>query len=364
MNLERLEPIYLTMYGSHAYGLATEESDIDHRGIFIAPREYLFGFLNHVEQITRQDDELDSVIFELRKFFKLAAECNPSTIEILFTEDEDVISITPLGEILRGARRLFLSKKIKHTFGGYANQQLRRIRRHQKWLQNPPTEPPTREEFGLPDRTLVPRDQLAAAESMIKRKMDGWSVDFGPAEPSVKINIEAQVAKFMAEASCSVGIDEDDRDGLKFRSAGMLLGFSDNFMALLEKEKGYKSKQRNWKSFQDWKKNRNPDRAKLEAKFGYDTKHALHLVRLMRMAEEILTTGEVLVRRPDREELLAIRREGAWSYDELVGWAERKEKQLDELVNSDECVLPRGPNRKALDRMCIELVERSLKGER
>jgi hypothetical protein len=43
----------------------------------------------------------------------------------------------------------------------------------------------------------------------------------------------------------------------------------------------------------------------------------MRLVRLQRMAIEILDHGEVRVRRPDRDELLAIRG-GALSYDELL----------------------------------------------
>jgi len=48
----------------------------------------------------------------------------------------------------------------------------------------------------------------------------------------------------------------------------------------------------------------------LEAKFGFDTKHAMHLIRLLRMAREILETGVVHVKRPDAEELSAIRYHG------------------------------------------------------
>ncbi len=60
--------------------------------------------------------------------------------------------------------------------------------------------------------------------------------------------------------------------------------------------------------------------AALEEKYGYDTKHAMHLVRLLRMGVEALRTGEVIVKRPDADELLAIR-DGAWSYDEIVEYA-------------------------------------------
>lgn len=58
-----------------------------------------------------------------------------------------------------------------------------------------------------------------------------------------------------------------------------------------------------------------------------NTKHAMHLVRLMRMAEEILSTGEVLVKRPDAKELLDIRG-GAWPLEDLLKWAEEKDKHI------------------------------------
>jgi hypothetical protein len=48
-------------------------------------------------------------------------------------------------------------------------------------------------------------------------------------------------------------------------------------------------------------------RTELVDKFGYDTKHAMHLVRLIRMAKEILIEGVVHVYRDDREELMDIR---------------------------------------------------------
>ena len=81
------------------------------------------------------------------------------------------------------------------------------------------------------------------------------------------------------------------------------------------------------KNYWSWVENRNPARHELEEKYGYDCKHALHLVRLMRMAEEILAEGKVLVKRPDAQELLAIRN-GAWSLEKLLAWAEEKDDYI------------------------------------
>ncbi len=95
---------------------------------------------------------------------------------------------------------------------------------------------------------------------------------------------------------------------------------------LAEEHKLAKEKHRNYWT---WKENRNEARHELEVQFGYDTKHAMHLVRLMRMAEEILTDGKVLVKRPDAQELLDIRG-GKWTLEELLARADEKDRYIRE----------------------------------
>lgn len=84
------------------------------------------------------------------------------------------------------------------------------------------------------------------------------------------------------------------------------------------------------KQYWDWKKNRNETRGVLEEAHGYDTKHAMHLVRLLRMGIEALRDGELTVKRPDAEELLSIRN-GAWTYEEVVAYAESMDKEVREV---------------------------------
>ena len=89
---------------------------------------------------------------------------------------------------------------------------------------------------------------------------------------------------------------------------------------------------KHWESYQTWKTHRNPARAALERQHGYDTKHAMHLVRLMRMGLEVLERGDLRVRRDDADALSAIR-DGAMSFDELLAEVELKFKGvLESLV--------------------------------
>ena len=57
-------------------------------------------------------------------------------------------------------------------------------------------------------------------------------------------------------------------------------------------------------------------RKKLVQKFGYDTKNASHLIRLLRMGTEFLLEGDLKVFRDDAQELLDIKL-GKWSLDEV-----------------------------------------------
>ena len=71
-------------------------------------------------------------------------------------------------------------------------------------------------------------------------------------------------------------------------------------------EKRFAAAMQEWEQYESWKKNRNPDRAAMEAKFGYDAKHASHLIRLLRMATEILEHGRTgLLFSPKDAEALA-----------------------------------------------------------
>lgn len=300
--------IYETVHGSHAYGLARTGSDLDLRGVIVGPRSWYLGWRPAPDQIELTPDH---VRYELRRFIHLAAEANPALLEMLWTDESDHRVVTPAGARLLASRRLFLSRRVVDRFGRYALSQLKRIRSHRSWLLHPPSGPPTRAAFGLPERTLVPADQLMAAEVLL-------------------------------EAGDIAGAD-----------------VSPNFVALLSREKRYKSAHTQWRQYQGWLANRNPARAALEAKHGYDTKHAMHLVRIQRMAFEILTTGAVSVRRADAEELLAVR-DGAWTFDELEAESEELAARIEAAVPAS--ALPAEPDMAALDELCVRLLSDAISG--
>lgn len=282
MNTQELAERHRIFYaraGSHAYGLASETSDEDFRGVFIGLPDNVVG-LYPVEQC---EGPGDVVVYELKKFVQLAKDCNPNIIELLYVDESDILFQNEWWQRIKAQRDLFLTKKAKFTFSGYAMAQLKRIRGHEKWINNPmPEEPP---------------------------------------DPAKYVKV-----KYI--------------EGL-----GQKEVFDQN---------AYDAALKQWRQYWEWKQSRNPQRAALEERFNYDTKHGMHLVRLMRMGVEILTGQGVIVKRPDREDLLAIR-SGALTYDELIALAEDYDRQLDELYEKSD--LPHAPDVEKINRLLLEVYQ-------
>lgn len=377
------ETIFLAMSGSHAYGMATPTSDYDYRGICIPGMSSYIGLLGHFEQAVGPDtyksypvgllkddpregatqNVPDMQVMELTKFIRLACRNNPSVMELLFTDESEYVICKPIMRTLLDNRDKLLSKQVKARFCGYAVSQLDRIKRHKYWLDNPPTHKPTREEFGLPNSTLISQDQIGAANALIQKETDEYIIDQTHLPEDVKIELSFALSRSMraiwqalhTDIPYPVGSDskfETTEDAL-YWGAAKAQNFSDNFLEVLVQEKKYRSAKREWDQYQTWLAQRNEKRAELEKKFGFDCKHASHLVRLLRMAREILETGKVLVKRPDAEELLAIRA-GAWTYEKIISFAESENKNLEELVKTSS--LPKTPDMLFWDTLVRDIV--------
>lgn len=111
--------------GSKAYGLDTPESDEDLRAVYVAPTRQVLGLSKPKETIQKNDP--DVVIQEVEKFISLALANNPTILEMFFIEDYRVL--TDEGQLLVDNRDVFLSQRVRKTFGGYAISQVKRLER-------------------------------------------------------------------------------------------------------------------------------------------------------------------------------------------------------------------------------------------
>lgn len=338
--------IFLTRSGSHSYGTNIAGSDEDYKGICISPTDYYLGNLHRFES-TDKGFDTDCCIYDVRKFFELLSNCNPNIIELLFTDPSDwvyperrhrdyrVAGMYRIPEVrafekIYDNREIFLTKRAKHTFSGYAFSQLGRIKTHRHWLLNPVTHQPARKDFGLPDAPTLERDQLNAIQSEVDK---------------------------LADKLGGKGFTRDrveDKDEELVTQVATKHEISPNLIKTIVNERRFRNAMTNWRQYQEWKTGRNAKRAALEAQFGYDTKHAMHLVRLMRMATEILQGKGVIVKRPDAQELLDIRN-GRWTFDQLMAWAQLMEADLEGLYN--ESKLPHSPDLQKIDDVLIDVIE-------
>lgn len=230
--------ILLGYRGSIAHGMYIPQSDPDSiddkdiMGICIPELDNYLGF-GKFEQKEKMYKEWDSVVYEIRKFFRLLLKANPNVMSLLWLEPNMYITRTPIGNQILENRELFVSKKAYHSFNGYAYGQFKR---------------------------------------MTHFKFEGYM--------------------------------------------------------------GEKRKQ-------------------LVERFGYDTKNAAHLIRLLRMGIEFLTEGRLYVHRKDSEQLLAIKR-GEWTLDKVKEESEHLFRLAEEAYVSSK--LPSEPNYKEAESLLISII--------
>ncbi len=141
---------YECYMGSLAYGCESSSSDLDVYGFAIADKKIIFphlggyihgfdnnpkGFETYTQHGIFDKDSLggtgreyDYSIHNITKFFKLVAGNNPNMLDALFVPLRCILHMTPIGQMVRENRKIFLSQKVIHTFRGYAFEQLHKLR--------------------------------------------------------------------------------------------------------------------------------------------------------------------------------------------------------------------------------------------
>lgn len=340
--------VYSAVVGSKAYGTDTLESDTDVRGIAVLPDlSHYFGYLKKFEQF--EDKANDVVIYDVRKALKLIADCNPNMVDLLFVEDRFIQSIHPCFHKVIENRESFLSLRAVYSYTGYAFSQLSRIKTARGWLLNPPKKKPERSDFGLEKQRELSKSQQGAFQWVFANILKD-TIDF--------LGFSEETKEELRSANYIGAVQKNGIPDVAFDEVKKITGASDAWMEIMKREQAYSNAKREYDSYVSWKQSRNKKRAELEEKFGYDTKHAMHLVRLIRMGEEIVSTGRVNVWRPDREELLAIRN-GAWKYEEIEEFAKDMQEKIRELAKTSR--LPKKPNHSFLDNICIGVIQDYIK---
>lgn len=122
-------------------------------------------------------------------------------------------------------------------------------------------------------------------------------------------------------------------------------------------QNAYSNAHNRWTNYLEWVQNRNPARHELEAKYGYDTKHGMHLVRLITEGAELLTDGKITLPRPDANFLLEVKN-GYFDYDQICQFAQDGDDRLTEIEAVSK--LPFGPNLPVIEELMMYLYGREI----
>ena len=136
---------YEVITGSVSYGVSSDTSDMDVVGFAIPPKDQVFphlrgeiqGFGQQIEQFGQYQEhhlidkdsrqEYDFTIYSIVKFFQLCMENNPNMVDSLFVPNRCVLYASPVAQMVRDSRKMFLHKGSYHKFRGYAYAQLHKI---------------------------------------------------------------------------------------------------------------------------------------------------------------------------------------------------------------------------------------------
>lgn len=243
----------LCVSGSHAYGTARPDSDIDIRGFVSLDKPYAMGVLDDWETISLP--ETDTVIYSYRQMLRLIAKGNPDTIVLLGNDIDDYLYLSNTAKQLVENHTDFLGAKgIFNSFIGYANAQLRRLE-------------------------LAEIGRLAERKELVKDKklsiLNNAIYNMQTKYPTVSGN----------NLNIVFDVPADENDKVLIKSMQCSKINVDNFFDVARDIKNITS------SFGK-KGNRNEKKSDFKL-----NKHCMHTIRVMQMGIECLETGRVVTYR-------------------------------------------------------------------
>jgi len=327
--------IFEAIMGSHAYGTSMPTSDTDIRGIYIQPKDDIYGF-GYVDQVA--DNKNDIVFYEIKRFLELVRTNNPNILELLNAPEDCIVYKDPIFDIILEQKKNFITKQCKNSFAGYAIGQIKKARGYNKKI-NWEEEQMVRKNV-LDFCYILERGGTVSLHEWLKKYSQNTvnvytQQDFGLAKVDHAHDIYALYR--LPERHEGSGIVGDIEKANDVQLTSILKGLMVEAYLTFNKD-AYSTHCKRYAEYKEWLENRNEDRFKMNKEHGknYDSKNMMHTFRLLNMATEI-ANGEIIVRRPPEEiETLMAIRKGEYDYHKLLYEAEEKIEGLDELFNNSD----------------------------
>lgn len=112
----RGEVIFKGVFGSHLYGLETNNSDLDMKGVYCPKLEDII-FNNYKETIEETSKEVDTSFYAVTKFVNILNKSDTISMDMLHTPKEMTLSSSPLWRELVSHRKDLYAKSMRGILG-------------------------------------------------------------------------------------------------------------------------------------------------------------------------------------------------------------------------------------------------------
>ncbi|MCT4296269.1 nucleotidyltransferase domain-containing protein [Elizabethkingia anophelis] len=346
MTIEDLKANKLILFevvsGSRAFGLATENSDTDIRGVYYLPKDSFLG-LDYIPQISNETNDI--LYYEIGRFMELLQKNNPNILEILASPDDCILYKHPLMDLL--SPKDFLSRQCKDTFAGYAISQIKKAKGLNKKILNPVAK--ERKSvldfcYILQDHFSVPLKKWLTEQKKTQDKCGLVNID----------NTRGMFALFYDETG-TMGykgvIQNEEANQVSVSSIPKEAKCITYLFCNLD---AYSVYCKDYRDYWKWVSERNEDRYNVNQKHGlnYDSKNMMHTIRLLQSCEQIFRTGFLQVRVDNRSELLDIK-SGNHAYEAVMQKAEDLIQTIEHYYTTS--TLPDYPDIQRTEGLLVEI---------
>lgn len=329
--------IFEAIIGSVAYGTNTKESDVDKKYIYILPNDYLLGYKKYVPQIN--DEKNDCVGYELGRFLELLQHSNPNSLELLYSPEDCILEQSTVWTMIKSYADNFITQECKNSFVGYAQAQIKKASGTDKKMNWEKDQMVRKEPLDfcwvIIDKAIKFYTKSVSSQGTIPMKdylkVMGLDQKYLIAN---KLNHGKESYQLFMSDKMTKGLQSDNGNTIRVESSPRELALA-NF---IYNEDAYSKHCKKYKEYQDWLENRNTQRFVDVENHNQkiDGKNMLHCVRLLRMGQEILDGKGVIVRRPDAQELISIRK----GEKDLKSIQDMCNTVIEEIKNHDISNLP------------------------
>ena len=368
--------LFECIIGSQAYGTQTPTSDVDKKFVYILPQDYILG-TGYVEQLNVNKDYTG---WELKRFLELMGSSNPTVLELLNTPEDCIITKHPLFQYVLDHKADFITKGCRNSFAGYAVQQIQKakgLNKKQNWEKDKMTRKDVLDfVYVIEGEKSMPwkiwnngrYDEKFCGVVNVPNARDLYAVYFDTdanncfneriPEPIRERNKawrkeEGHSMGYGYKGLVKTGEGQNVAESNQLRLSSIPKGQTPICNIIYNKD-GYSTHCKDYKEYEEWLANRNEQRYVDTQAHGQkiDGKNMMHCMRLIRMSKEIGRGEGIIVRRPDAQELLAIRR-GEVDLDSLIDTAEAEIKEMDKIFEDSD--LPKSIDPELVNTLLIKI---------